>query len=177
MLALLRTDRRSRISRRNWSGGTKNGFSCSTPPIITTGCVRMTSITTASAKFRQIVRADHRIVVLGNHVVDACLVFAARSSTPGLSTQRPFHMRQKPGERSSLLLRPIGALLRSRPAWRPGRSDLAELSVLPTPHLQLARTHCLLHIDACFSEPLQMIFPSARGPRCGKPLSPGRSRL
>ena len=49
--ALVRPDRRSRISSRNWSGGTKNGFSCSTPPMITTGCVRMMSMTTVELNF------------------------------------------------------------------------------------------------------------------------------
>jgi hypothetical protein len=41
-----RADRRSRISSRNCSGGTKNGFSRSNQPIITSGCVRMMSIAT-----------------------------------------------------------------------------------------------------------------------------------
>lgn len=38
--------RRARSSRRNSSGGTKNGFSCRMPPMITIGCVLMMSITT-----------------------------------------------------------------------------------------------------------------------------------
>ena len=49
--AYLRTDRRSRISRRNWSGGTKNGFSCSTPPMITAGWVRRMSTVTLDPNF------------------------------------------------------------------------------------------------------------------------------
>ena len=43
---LLRTGSRFRNSTRNWSGGTKKGFSCSSPPMITVGCVRMMSIAT-----------------------------------------------------------------------------------------------------------------------------------
>jgi hypothetical protein len=35
-----------------------------------------------------------------------------------------------------------------------------EIYVLPQPHLQLARPQCPLYIDTCFTEPLQMVFPS-----------------
>src|SRR5580704_2913073 len=37
---------RAGISSNNWSGGTKNGFSQTSPPMITTGCVRKASIIT-----------------------------------------------------------------------------------------------------------------------------------
>ena len=41
---LRRAAPRSRSSRRNWSGGTKKGFVCRIPPMMTTGCVRKMSM-------------------------------------------------------------------------------------------------------------------------------------
>ena len=35
----------------------------------------------------------------------------------------------------------------------------AQLGVLPAPQLELARTHRLLHVDAGFGEPPEMVFP------------------
>ena len=51
IIALYADRRLSRISSRSWSGGTKNGFSCSTSPMITTGCVRIKSITMPALNF------------------------------------------------------------------------------------------------------------------------------
>src|ERR1700727_1910165 len=50
-IAPRRADFLSRSSTRNWSGGTKNGFSWSTPPTITTGWTRNMSITRLARKF------------------------------------------------------------------------------------------------------------------------------
>src|SRR5207253_3994564 len=35
----------------------------------------------------------------------------------------------------------------------------AQVSVLPRPHFQLACVHRLVHIDTCFGESLEMLFP------------------
>src|SRR5437667_12887484 len=34
-----------------------------------------------------------------------------------------------------------------------------QVSVLPRPHFQLACVHRLVHIDTCFGESLEMLFP------------------
>src|SRR5882724_9066741 len=53
-----------------------------------------------SAKFRQIIRTDQWIIVLGRYVVDTCLEFdKAQVIEAWFVEQRPFHMPQKPRER------------------------------------------------------------------------------
>src|SRR5229473_1621976 len=110
------------------------------------------------AYFRQIVRTDHRILVLRKHVVDPCLVFE-QIIDAWLVQQRPFHVRQQPRER----VPPCRARLED--FFDQGQHGVlieaisAKVSLLPRPHLQLARAHCPLHVDARCREPLQMVLP------------------
>ena len=100
------------------------------------------------AELQQIVRTDRWAVVLGEHIVEARLVFE-QVTHAGLVEQRPLHVRQQPGARLELLFDQgqHGLLV---------EAIFTEVRVLPQPHRQLARSHCPPHIEPCFTEPLQM---------------------
>src|SRR5260370_40473394 len=111
----------------------------------------------ARAKFRQIIRADHNIVVLRSKVVAPRLeldqVFDAWQVD-----ERPFHVPQEsclgvPCRRTRL-----EHLFERRQPDVLVKPASAERSVLPRTHLQLAAVHRLLHIDTCFGEPPAMFF-------------------
>src|SRR5229473_8685223 len=109
----------------------------------------------AGTELRQIIGADHRVVVLGKHVVEACLVFH-QVIHAWFVEQRPFHVRHQPCERIA------GSRPRLDHLFEQGQHRVlieaitAQVSVLPAPQLELARTYCLLRVDAGFGEPLQM---------------------
>ena len=136
---------RSRSSRKNSSGGTKNGFSWRMPPMMIIGWVRIMSTTISPAKLGEIVCSYDRVFIPGQNIVQPRLVLHQVIDTRSVF-QGPFHMGDQTSQRETLAVyRPQGPL-GSKQASYPDRSGhranthqpscaaRTGRSVLPRPH-------------------------------------------
>ena len=112
----------------------------------------------ARPELREVIGTDHEVVVLGQHVVQARLVLDEVVDARPVE-QRPFHVRQQPGERIAGRRARLEHLFDQRQHRILVEALPAEVRVLPRPHLQLPGADGPLDVDAAVREPLQVRVP------------------
>ena len=119
----------------------------------------------AGAEFGQVVRADHRVLVLRDDVVDSRLVLDEIVGTRQAG-ERPLHVTEESGLTVSRLRPGLQHVLERRQPALHVEAPAAQRALAPRPYFQLAGAHRLVHADGlvgqCFGQPPEMFVPPLR---------------